>query len=503
MSEVTRKKIPTLSKSRFLAGLQCNKRLYFECFRRDLADIMGSAKQAMFDAGAQVGQVARGIYPGGVLIGYDHFHHNDAVASTGTVLNNSSIPAIYEAGFEYDKVRTRVDILARAGDGVFDLVEVKSNTKVSEEHLPDVGIQLYVLTGCGLETRRVCIAHLNRDYVYPGGDYDLSRLFTEEDVSENVLQLQSDIPRALQAMRLALASSDPPEIQVGRHCSKPYTCPFYDHCHSDEPQHHVSQLPRASDKLLMSLEEAGIDDIRDIPKGFQGLNALQQRVRDCVVNGQVHLNTHLREELERLEYPIHFLDFETFNPPLPLYLGTHPYDVIPFQWSVHTTDRDHNLRHDEFLHDGLDDPREMLARSLLQTLGTSGSIVAYSGFEEARIRELANALPQLSRDLLALLGRRLVDLLPLVRANCYHPEFHGSFSLKSVLPAIVPDLGYNDLEIQDGALASVAYAEMIQPHTQPERRKLLRKNLLEYCKRDTEAMVRMFDVLSSGRCGEC
>ena len=153
------------------------------------------------------------------------------------------------------------------------------------------------------------------------------------------------------------------------------------------------------------------------------------------------------------------------------------------------------MSHREFLHDGTGDPREPLARTLLKALGTSGSIVVYSGFEEKRIRELAKALPHLSKDLLALLEGRMVDLLPLVRDHCYHPDFHGSFSLKAVLPALVPDLGYDDLGIRDGQAASLAYAEIIAPATPDDRRQQLRADLLSYCGRDTEAMVRLVEML--------
>jgi len=215
-----------------------------------------------------------------------------------------------------------------------------------------------------------------------------------------------------------------------------------------------------------------------------------------VVNNRIYLDTDIAGELNRLEYPIHFLDFETFNPALPLYIGTSPYKVIPFQWSDHILNEDGSIRHEEFLHDGFDDPRVEFARTLLQTLGDEGSIVVYSSFEAARIKELMQALPHLSDELHELLAR-IVDLLKLVRAHCYHPEFHGSFSIKSVLPALVPDLGYSDLEINDGGLASIAYAEIVNPDTKQERRDHPRKCLLDYCERDTEAEVRLYQTLKS------
>ena len=398
----------------------------------------------------------------------------------------------------YDDIRIRADILARAGDDLFDLIEVKSTTSVKGEHLPDLGVQLYVLGGCGIPVRRACLAHLNKEYVYQGGDYDLGQLFSVEDITDEVKPLLVDIPSILDEMRLHLSNTEPPDIKARKQCSHPYTCPFYGHCHADEPEHSITQLPRASQKLLDLLEEEDIEDIRDIPADFPGLNATQQRVRDCVVNSHVHMNPELARALAQLEYPIHFLDFETFNPALPIYVGTRPYQVIPFQWSNHILGRDGQLMHQEFLNEGFCDPREPFARGLLETLGTTGTIVTYSNFEATRIRELAQALPELSSDLLALLDGRIVDLLQLVRRHCYHPEFHGSFSLKSVLPALVPSLDYSDLEICEGDQASTAYAEMILPETSADRRGSLRKALLAYCKRDTEAMVRLFETLRGG-----
>lgn len=464
---------------------------------RELADPVGEAQQAVFDAGTRVGELARDLYPGGILMGQDHLHIDEAVAATRAILADPSVPAIYEGGFEFNDVRIRVDILAHVTQIRHDLIEVKSTTRVKEEHIPDVAIQFYVLEGSGVRPRRACLAYLNKDYVYPGGEYDLHQLFRIDDVSERVRDFQPEIPEALKEMRLALGRPEPPEVRPGKQCSTPYDCPFLGHCHAGESEHPVSDLPRASQKLLALLEAAGVEDIRDIDSDFVGLNEMQQRVRDCVVDNRVYLDAAIRDVLEGVEYPVHFLDFETFNPALPLYVGTRPYQAIPFQWSDHIMGPDGNMEHKEFLHDGSGDPREPLATSLLKTLGKSGSIVVYSGFEGTRIREMAEAFPHLSKDLLALLDGRIVDLLAIVRECCYHPDFHGSFSLKAVLPALVSDLSYEDLEIRDGAAASVAYVEIIDPGTSDDRRKRLRHALLSYCRRDTEAMVRLVERLKS------
>ena len=489
-----RKRIPLLSKSRFMAGMQCHKRLYFECYHRELADEVSESQQAIFDTGTSVGELATNLCSGGILVTENHLHHEEAIETTRKLLDDPSVPAIFEAAFLYDDIRVRADLLPRVDVSAFDLIEVKSTTSTKEEHVFDVAVQLYVLEGCGVKVRRSCLCHIDNEYVYQGGEYELEKLFAIDDITEEARQFQPLVLQELQDMRRSLWELEPPEETTGRQCTSPYICPFYGHCHADEPEHHVSQLPRASQKLLRSLDDAGIEDIRDIPTGFGGLNATQQRVRDCVVNDRFHLDPELPATLQQLNYPVHFLDFETFNPALPLYVGTRPFQVIPFQWSNHILEEDGTLRHEEYLHDGPDDPRESFTERLLETLGAKGSILVYSSFEASRIRELSELLPHLASNLLAL-NDRMVDLLKLIRGYCYHPEFHGSFSIKAVLPALVPDLSYKDLAINDGSLASVAFAEMINPEIAVERRDFIRKSLLEYCELDTLAEVRLVEVL--------
>lgn len=495
MSNSARKEVPALSKSRFMAGLQCHKRLYLECYHRELADPVSEGQQAVFDTGTNIGELARMLYPGGLLIAEDYLHHEEAMQTTERALPNTKVPALFEAAFRYDDIRIRADILVRADDGRFDLIEVKSSTQVKDEYIPDIAVQLYVLNGCGVQVRRACLGHINREYVYPGGEYDLHQLFTVDDVTDRALTYLAEVPGLLAGMRQPLLDAEPPDIKIGKQCAKPYVCQFFGHCHVDLPEHHVSRLPRISDNLLAAFEEMGIDDIRDIPADFTGLSVVQQRIRDCVVNDHVHLDGELAERLQELDHPIHFLDFETFNPALPLYPGTRPYDIIPFQWSDHILDEQGQLRHEEFLFDDPGDPREPFTTSLLETLGTRGSIVVYSSFEASRMRELAAAFPALADDLSTLIDTRIVDLLQLMRRYCYHPLFHGSFSIKSVLPALVPDLDYTDLDINDGMMASLAFAEMRRPETDSERRRFLREGLRSYCKRDTEAEVRLYQML--------
>ena len=492
---MTRDRIPLLSKSRFGAGLQCHKRLFLECYAPKLADPVDPGQQAIFASGTAVGELARERTPGGRLIEEEYYLHAQAVATTKMVLADRSVPAIFEAAFIHDDIRVQVDILVRGSGGDFDLVEVKSSTRVHDQYIPDVAIQLYVVEGAGIRIRRAFLLHIDSDYVYGGGTYDVDRLFRLEDVTREARNfVRSSAPAALADMRHALGKDTAPAIEIGRHCTRPYKCEFYEHCRKGAPEHHVEQLPRASAGLLDELLEAGVRDIGDIPAGYSGLSALQQRVRDCVVAGRPYVDPELRAALQEVTYPAHFLDFETFNPALPIYTRTRPYQVIPFQWSLHVRDRVGDLSHRSFLADGDGDPREGLAASLLDTIGSEGTIVSYSGYEQTVVRQLAADHPALAERLLGL-DDRFLDLLEVLREFYYHPDFHGSYSLKAVLPVLVPDAGYDDLDIREGSQASLAFAQIIAPETEENEKERLREALLSYCRRDTEAMVRIFDAL--------
>ncbi|MDA0771100.1 MAG: DUF2779 domain-containing protein [Chloroflexi bacterium] len=489
---------PTLSKSRFSAGLQCLKRLYLECYSRELADPVDSAQQAVFDSGTEVGELARERFPGGLLIKEPYNEHSHAEESTLKAIADPVVPAIYEPAFTFEGIRVRVDVLRRNGDGAFDLVEVKSSTKVKPEHIPDAAIQLHVLEGAGVSIRNVFLLHIDNSYVYDGGSYDLDKLFHLEDITEKTRENLSSIPRSLSDMWETLEDDEAPEVEIGSHCSKPYTCAFYSYCRRGAPEHHIEQLPRASAKLLKKLRADGIHDIREIPTEFESLSDNQQRVRDSVVTGQPHVGPELSNALDQATFPLSFLDFETFNPVLPAYPGTRPYQIIPFQWSLHRLDAAGNLSHTEFLQEGHEDPREMVATSLLDAIGPDGSIVVYSSYERTTIRRLAEEFPQFEEPLLALCDR-IFDLYTVVTKYYYHPEFHGSYSLKSVMPTLVPGLTYNELEIQGGSNASVAFAQMIAPDTPEHERRKIRSALLDYCRLDTQAMVEVLKALRSVR----
>jgi CRISPR/Cas system-associated exonuclease Cas4 (RecB family) len=482
-----------LSKSRFLAGVQCPLRLWYQVVKPDLAGELSLTKQAIFDTGHEVGRLATGLYSRGVLIEEDHLHHQEAVQSTRKWMQDVGIPAIYEGAFLFDDTRVRTDVLERTEQGKWNLIEVKSSTSVKEIHKIDLAVQYYGLRGAGVDVDRTFLLYLNNQYVFEGHNLDLEQLFNLEDLTYEVLSLQGEIPAAVARMKEILRSSEPPEIAPSRHCKKPYECDFWEHCRKRMPQFWVLGLYGISQQKLLELAASGIEDIRDVPDYFP-LSTLQERIRTCVVNEEESIDPQLARELLNIEYPIHFLDFETISPAVPRYAGTRPYHTVPFQWSDHFLHEGGTLEHQHFLYEGSDDPREEFIRTLVHSLGEQGTIFIYTTYEIDVLKSLMEGFPQYEQMLLLLIGR-FMDLCALISRYFYNPLFHGSFSLKAVLPVLVPSLNYHSLTIQDGMAASFEYLRTLDPTTTGEEKLRIREALVTYCGYDTLGMVRIREAL--------
>jgi hypothetical protein len=468
-----------LSKSRFVAGLQCSKLLWLRVHEREAPELVHDAGlQAIFDQGHRVGELAQERFPGGVLIPYDDRRveaTREAIASGARIL--------YEAAFIADDVFVAVDILLREGAG-WRLIEVKSSTRVKDEHVADVAVQAHVLDRAGLPVHAVEIMHLNRSCQHP----DLSKLFVRADVTARVSKVLPTIPRGIQK-QLAVLGGPLPVVPMGPHCRAPYECPFQDRCAGPQPEHPVATLYRG-DRLVPALLAEGVERIEDITRPLDGI---MDRQRRAIRAGGLLVEGDLAAALIPFKGPMAFLDFETISLAVPAWPGCSPYDNAPVQFSVHI-ERSGNLEHHEWLAEGPGDPRRDLALALIDACTGAKTIAAYNaGFERGVIEDLAGACPDLASPLTAL-ARRLVDLLPVVREHVYHPTFGGSFGLKSVLPGLTGQ-GYDDLALADGGTASASLDRFLFEALVVEERETLRRDLLAYCARDTWALVLLLERL--------
>jgi hypothetical protein len=481
-----------LSKSRFLAALQCEKRLYLHVHKPEWATPPDAAARAMLAMGSEIGALARRRFRGGTLVDVSYQRAKDAVDTTSELIADPSVSAIFEGALYFDHVLVRVDVLERlpGPDGAtrWRLIEVKASTRVKDVHVDDVAIQCYVARGAGVPVIEAGVMHVNARYLYEKGEPDLNQFFTWKDLTNEVNTKLAHVPERLAAAQAVLARPFPPAKEPGGHCHSPYECPFWNHCTRNKPARWIYYLPGGGTVPALMLEK-GIDTIDDIPADVR-LSPVQRRVRDNVE----WIGDGLASALKSVQYPVHHLDFETFMPAVPRFAGTRPYQMLPMQWSNHVEYADGTVAHQEFLYRHPKDPREEFVSALLVSLGEAGSICVYSSYERTILERLAEAFPQYEPQLTALITR-LWDLYEIIKGHYYHPGFAGSYSIKAVLPAIVPTLGYQDLEVRDGTSAARAYYVMVFEETDWVEQERIADSLLQYCGRDTRAMLEIRRVL--------
>lgn len=492
----------TLSKSKLLAFRQCPKRLWLEVHRPELR-VDSAATEASFAVGHQVGDLARRLYDPegkGQLIDINKEGFAAAFSKSAKLLASSA--PIFEAAFSAEGALALADVLLpakKAGKRVWRMIEVKSSTEVKDYHREDIAIQAFVARSAGVPLVSIALAHIDSDWVYPGGD-DYRGLLAENDLTAEAFGRKAEVRAWISEAQSVCRKRTEPEIGTGRHCNKPYECGFLGHCQSDEPQaqYPVSWLPRIQSKALKELiDEDGVTEMRDVPDRL--LNDRQLRVKEHTLSDNVYFDVAgAAADLAAQRLPAYFLDFETIQFAIPIWKGTRPYQQIAFQFSAHRLSRTGVLEHQSFLNLSGNDPSMAFADALIAACGERGPVFVYNArFETARIRELAERIPGRKRHLLAI-NERVVDLLPIAEQRYYHPSQQGSWSIKKVLPAVAPDLRYDTLQgVQDGGMAMAAYLEAISPATTMAKRDQIEQQLLKYCALDTFAMVRLWQFFSA------
>ena len=504
---------PGLSKSRLLDYLQCPRRLWLQAHRPEARE-QSTAMQLAFANGHEVGETARALVPGGVLIDPPGHDLAEALRLTREQLAARPPRPLFEATFERDGLLVRADLLLPGPDG-WTLAEVKSSSSVKDYHPTDVAIQRWTIEAAGgssgrrrgeaagLPIARTELWHVDTAFTY-AGDGRYEGLFVREDIGEAVDARIAQVPDWLRGAKEVLAGPEP-AIAMGEQCTSPFDCPFQAWCAAQagpQPEYPVTLLPNnKGKKLAAELLAEGYADLREVPP---------ERIDDAELamiarvtrEGRPRLDPEAARIVRALPYPRSYLDFETIGFAVPRWAGTRPYQQVPFQWTCIVEHASGDaargpLEQREFLDLSGADPSRPCAEALVRELPAEGPVIAWNAqFERGVIERLANRYPDLAKPLRSI-AARLFDLLPVVRAHYYHPDMRGSRSIKAVLPTIGAGLDHAELgEVQDGTAAQAAYLEAVSEGTGEGRKKELGEGLRRYCGMDVRGMVGLAGFLS-------
>lgn len=485
-----------LSKSSFIRGVQCEKHLYLYKYHYNEMDQLSDMQRAIFKRGTDVGKLAQQLLPNGVDASpATQFEYDKAVRETKKLIEEKQ-KVIYEASFNFSDVLAVADIVVndKAGLKVF---EVKSSTSISETYIRDAALQYWVISNCGYKIKDFSITYINNQYVR-NGELDLNELFITESVMKLILPLQKWVEENVNTFKKVLAKKSIPKIDIGEHCYDPYTCGFYEYCRKHIPENSVFDLSGVHLTKKYDFYRDGIIRLEDIPDNAKLSQSAKLQLDVYKSKKNIIDKKAIKEFLADLNYPLYFMDFETFQPAVPMFDNSKPYQQIPFQYSLHyKKNKKSKVDHFEFLAEAGTDPRIKFVEYLLRDTEGKGDILTYNkSFEILRLKEIADAFPKYKTEIEERINRVKDLMLPFQKKYYYTYKMQGSYSIKYVLPALIPELSYEKLEINEGGLASIAF-ESLYHETDLMRIADTRTNLLEYCKLDTFAMVKLLEKLES------
>lgn len=482
-----------LSKSKYCKAKQCNKALWLLKNNPKVATQIDN--QAILDNGTEVGELARGIF--GEYINVEYNEDLSIMIKQTTELLNNAPNIITEASFNYNNNFCSIDILKNDVDGL-EIYEVKSSTAVKDIYLDDISYQVYVLIKLGYHIKKASIVYLNGQYVRQG-DLDLNKLFNIEDVTEIAFNKQDEIQNKLTEIEEYMKKEIEPKQDIDKNCFKPYKCEFWEYCTRYLPENNIFKIREMREEQKIKLYKKGIYDFKDVLN--EDINPkYKQQVEFEVLNKSAILDKEgIKNFLDKLYYPLYFLDFETYQQAIPRYDGIRPYMQIPFQYSLHyIQDENSEIQHKEFLAVAGVDPRRGLAEQLVRDIPTNACVLAYNmKFEKMVIKDLATVFEDLREHLMKIYDNMQDLMIPFYERMYYCKELQGSYSIKYVLPALFPNdeqLDYHKLPVvHNGSEAMSVFATL---HLKSkEEQEIIRKGLLEYCKLDTLAMVKIWEKL--------
>lgn len=485
-----------ITKTEFVRGLDCVRRVWLDRNRRDLKPPLSLANQERIEVGKRLGKLAQERYSAGVLATQPGAKALEASEATKALLD-SGADCLFEATFLSGDRLARLDVLSKHDDGGWIIDEVKSSSvkepkKIDDDKVFDLAFQLQIARETGLLVSQARLVLVDTSYIWDGAPISGQALLGTVDMTDLCEGKSDEVVRLCSILSEALQRDSEPVVETNTHCK---SCDYFEHCHKSSPKHDLIFLPRITSKAVSDLRIKGYTSIDQIPEE-EKLTDARRRMRNVILAGQPHISEGLRPALDAIPFPAVFIDYESSNPAFPMYPGTRPYQQVCFQWSAHLLDSPgSNPRHFEYLASSLEDPRAEFCRSLWDLVKDCPAIVHYTGYEITQLKAMATDGVPLATELLEVILARSVDLEKIVSEHVYFEAFNGKTSIKVVLPALVPSMSYKDLLIADGTAAATGFRKMLAETTSVEESQTLRTALLEYCCQDTLAMVEIYQAL--------
>ena len=486
-----------LSKSRYISGQQCIKLLWFSSNGVEPPQKMDDGANDRLKVGEEVGNMAKKLFPDGVEIDYNMDAVDLMIEQTAEAIVSEK--PIYEATFLADGVLVRVDLMTKGING-WDMYEVKSSSNLKKYHHEDAAFQWYTLSlNPKLKMNRAYVITINKDFLK--NEYEnINSLFTLNDVTDFVTNEARDIPEKIHAFKEVMNQNNVPKIEIGPHCSKPHPCQYMKDCWGTYGNDSIFNLYRMKSKDKFDLYRSGIKTFDQLPEDFDLTDIQMKQVQSFIKSEPIIDRDQIDNFISQINYPISYLDFETFQEAIPSFENQRPYQQMPFQFSLHVQHESNGkLEHFQFIAKHGDDPRRSISNELLKNIPEYGTIISYNqSFEINCIKTLARSNPD-RQDELLMLNERFLDLIiPFRKGYYYHPKFNGSFSIKSVLPVLCPnepELNYENLNITNGGDASLIYKNLNIINA--DDYDITLSDLYAYCRLDTLAMVKILEHLTS------
>ena len=487
-----------LSKTEYMMFLRHPAWLWLKKHDKNKLPPVDDALQAMFDDGHEFEKYAEQLFPEALTVGFSFEANNYRTMPIRTKeAIDSGASIILQGRLEAGEITCIFDVIERVGESEYDLYEIKSSTEAKEEHILDLAFQTVVLEKAGLKIRKVYVVHVNNTYERTG-EIEVAKLASQTEVTDQVKAKLEYTKKQVQHALMVAHSPLPPDFSprhVGLRALDEWMA-IYEAMFPQDHPHNIFKLTHLNPQIVGELEDLGVQKIADIPDDFK-LNSKQQRqVQATKTDTREVKKENIKEFLSKFEYPLYFLDYETFSAVIPPFDGLHPYQQVPFQYSVHQLDQDGTLTHREFLHTENSHPGLPLLQLLVKDIGESGTVLVwYESFEKGRNEELGRMFPEYA-EAMKRLNERIVDLMvPFASGWFVDKDFFGSASIKKVFPVLISEIAYEALNIKEGGTASRVWKETFLEGENAEQRDQIAKDLLAYCGLDTLAMVQLFEFL--------